>query len=838
MKPNFPVAALTVLLTIGSADAQEPTAAQLKFFETNIRPALVKHCYQCHSVEAGNSRAGLLLDSRQGLLEGGDSGPALVPGNPDESLLWGAINWDGYEMPPSKKMPASVIAHFKTWIAMGAPDPRERKVLQFNTKISEDDVAKGRKHWAFQPPRSPGGTTIDGLVAAELREQQLKTAEPADAYTLLRRINFDLIGLPPTPEEIRGFRAAFQRNADAAVKEKVDELLARPQYGERWGRHWLDVARYAESSGSRNVSYPHAWRYRDYVIDAFNDDTPYDRFVSEQIAGDLLPVKTDEQWQKNLIATGFLAIGMKHQDEKNPRKFMADMVDEQIDTTTQAVLGLTVACARCHDHKYDPIPTNDYYAMAGIFYSTTTFYGTQRVAQNHRPSELLLLPVIDENAKVSGSRRTQSIEGLKAQLADIDRQLARAPRGKDSRTIRNNRNRVAGLLASMNADGTAKTFGMGVQDSQRPVEANILLSGEVDHPAQQVPRGFVQVLGDLNFTLDKEKSSGRLQLARAMTSRENPLTARVMVNRVWMHLVGKPLVGTPNNFGFSGMKPENQKLLDHLAIEFMDNGWSVKSLIRTIVLSDTYRRSSQYIDSNYAVDPENKYLWRANPTTLDAESMRDAMLALSGQLELTRPYASAVATGAGRPGGSVSIVSEARYRSVYLPIVRDGVLEPLKLFDFPDPNISSAGRSESIVPTQALYMMNGEFAVTQAQAMAATLQRRFRTETDQIETALLWAYGRPATEEELRASTAFFREYKPAATVASGSAGQAGPQAGRRRGGRPGGQSGGDRAPRGRGTFRRPQQNQASSESALSPNDPLVVFCQTLFASARFRIVN
>ena len=807
--------------------AQQPNAAQLRFFESNIRPALVKYCYECHSVEKGESRGGLVLDFREGLLQGGDSGPALEPGKPETSLIWEAINWDGYEMPPSQKMPASVIANFKTWITMGAPDPRERKLVHHKSKISIADIKEGRQHWAFQKPRNERGATIDSLVSARLRKEGLTPSKPADAYTLLRRINFDLIGLPPNPAELQAFEAAFKRNADAAVKAKVDELLKRPQFGERWGRHWLDVARYAESSGSRNTPYPHAWRYRNYVIDSFNDDTPYDRFIAEQIAGDLLPVKTDEQWQENLIATGFLAIGLKHHDQKNPRQFLSDMIDEQIDTTTQAVLGLTVACARCHDHKYDPIPTADYYAMVGIFQSTVTYYGTTRIAQNHRPSELLLLPIADKSSASPGKTQ-QAIEDLKQRIADLDKQAA-GLRGKERRGIRNVRNRLAAQLAAVNPDGTPKAFGMGVQDSEEMVNAQILISGEVEKPAQEVTRGFVQVLGDLNFKVTSSKRSGRLELVEALTSKDNPLTARVMANRIWMHLLGKPLVGTPSNFGFSGMKPQNQELLDHLAVRFMDEDWSIKNLIREIVSSDTYRRSSRFNNANYTVDPDNNFLWRANPRQIDAEALRDAMLALSGQLDLDRP---APNPAAARKPGAQTADQDDTHRSVYLPIIRDAVPESLDLFDFADPNTTNAGRSDSIVPTQALYMMNGDFVMTQAQAMADSLASRYATINERVNTAFLWAYGRPATKDELQASTLFFRDYKPSGTTAAPPETTLTPRR------RPGA-----RRPNGQGPAGRPARGPrraaiANGANATTNNEALAVFCQTLMASARFRILN
>ncbi|MEM7560976.1 MAG: DUF1549 domain-containing protein, partial [Planctomycetota bacterium] len=359
---------------------EEISAEQAEFFEKKIRPVLASYCYECHSLSGGKTLGGLLLDTRESIREGGDSGPAVHPGSLDDSVLWEAINWDSYEMPPKEKLPDEVLADFRKWIEMGAPDPREREVFFVESKM---DIEAGREHWAFKNPTSDGKQSIDDFVNAKLKEAELEPAPPADPYTLLRRLNFDLVGLPPTPGETKAFLRRWKVDAESAIEAKVDELLASPQYGERWARHWLDVARFAESSGKTNFSYPHAWRYRDFVIDAFNKDTPYDHFVRQQVAGDLLPAKTDEIWQENLLATGFLAIGLKSHSERNPRVFRMDLVDEQIDATSRAFLGLTVSCARCHDHKYDPIPIKDYYSLAGIFQSTKTYYGTVFGLQNH-----------------------------------------------------------------------------------------------------------------------------------------------------------------------------------------------------------------------------------------------------------------------------------------------------------------------------------------------------------------------------------------------------------------------------------------------------------------------
>ncbi|MEM9282354.1 MAG: PSD1 and planctomycete cytochrome C domain-containing protein [Verrucomicrobiota bacterium] len=831
-RPLMVAIGLTTIALPGLTKAQSDIPPdQLQFFEDHIRPALEKYCYECHSREENTSRAGLLVDTREDLLLGGDSGPAVVPGDLEGSVLWEAINWQhGLEMPEDEPMPDPVIAHFEEWILMGAPDPREVIVSDFESTITQSDIEKAKEHWAFQPPTVERGATIDGIVNKKLQESGLKPNAPADPYTILRRLNFDLIGLPPMAEEIEAFQAAWARGSKAAIKSKAEELLMRPQYGERWGRHWMDVARYAESSGSRSASFPYAWRYRDYVIDSFNQDTPYDQFIREQIAGDLLPVQSDEEWQKNLIATGFLAIGLKHLDQKDPRIFMSDMVDEQIDTMTQAVLGLTVSCARCHDHKYDAIPTQDYYAMAGIFHSTNTLYGTERVAQIHRASDLLLLPILDERIVERGGNQDmdqlkRDLEAARQRMAEVGNRRDAAMNGNSNAAANQARNAVRRLeaeIAGLNPDGSRKTYGMGVQDADEMVNAHILLGGEIQRPAQQVERGFLQVLGDLNFEVDEDKS-GRMQLAESMSSKANPLTARVMVNRIWMHLLGKPLVATPNNFGTQGLRPENQELLDYLAVRFMYRGWSVRRLIHEIVQTDTYQRSSQYHEQNYGVDPENELFWRANPRHLDAEALRDSMLAVSGRIDLERPLGSQIGErGEGRPAGPID--DAVTYRSVYLPIVRDQLVDSLKIFDFPDPNQTSASRQQSVVPAQALYMMNSNFVTSQAKDMASKLESESSSLSRQIESAFLQAYGRPATDQELAASELFFENFsfdgRPS-TPALESAAAGGKGKGKGKSGKGG-----------KGT-------RGISTGVSNPdNEALAIFCQTLMASARFRILN
>lgn len=416
--------------SLAFSEEETLSSEQRVFFESKIRPVLVEYCYQCHATDE-KVRGGLTVDTRDGFRHGGDSGSAVVPGDLEGSLLWSAINWsDDLEMPPKQRLPKEVIDDVREWILMGAPDPR---VAEDVTLRSEIDIEAGRSFWAFQAPKASEPpvvrdtkwptSEVDRFVLVKLEAAGLRPASDATPHHLLRRLSVDLTGLLPSPEAIESFLKAYRQDSKAAYLNKIEELLDSDQFGERWGRHWLDVARYGESSGKEvNMTYPQAWRYRDYVIDAFNEDKPYDCFVREQVAGDLLPIDGDEEWQTNLTATGFLALGPKGLNERNPRQFALDVADEQIDTTTQAVLGITVACARCHDHKSDPIPTTDYYALSGIFQSTQTFFGTVNAATNRRGTKLLELPLADPVPVKTFTRR--EIEFLENRLASAEGEMA------------------------------------------------------------------------------------------------------------------------------------------------------------------------------------------------------------------------------------------------------------------------------------------------------------------------------------------------------------------------------------------------------------------------------
>jgi hypothetical protein len=754
-----------------------PTSEQIAFFEKSIRPVLVRECYSCHAKTAEKVRGGLKLDTRDVLRKGGDSGAAIVPGDPKKSLLMLAIRHaeDVKPMPPKKKLADEVVADFEKWIAMGAPDPRDSGAKTVKVEI---DIEKGRKFWAFQPVKKSTAPTvqntawprsdIDRFLLAEMEAKGLRPVADADPRTLLRRLSFDLIGLPPTPEDAEAFVKDYQARPRMALEKATDKLLASPQFGERWGRHWLDVARYAESSGrAANFSYPHAWRYRDYVIASFNADKPYDEFIREQLAGDLLTAKDDRQKAEYAIATGFLAVGPKSHNERNRQQFMMDVADEQIDATSQAFLGMTVACARCHDHKFDPIPQKDYYALSGIFRSTETCYGTVRLLQNNHPGTLIRLPkdadVVVPVEPLTAERR----ESINKQMKDLREQSSNIT--GDNAQIRRLflRNRITILqsqLDSYDTDGTPKVLAMGVRDRAFGNDSRVYNRGELDQPGETVKRGFPQVMTTKQPTIGR--GSGRLELADWIASKNNPLTARVMANRVWLHLMGRGLVPTPDNFGASGLPPSHPALLDHLALSFADHGWSVKKLIREIVLSRAYQLSSEYSAKNNDADPDNVLVWRMPKRRLEAEALRDAMLAVSGRIDLTPPKGSPVARagegqaglrGRGGPGGDP--IAADTHRTVYVSIVRDQVPEALTLFDFPDPSLIIGERATTTVPAQSLFLLNNPFVIRTAEAFAEKLLALDGDDDAKLTRAYQQCYARPPSKKELSNAQKFLAEY-------------------------------------------------------------------------------
>ncbi len=697
------------------------------------------------------------------------------------------------------------------------------------TPKAEWSYEKAREHWAYQPLKKtappavkdaawPRGD-IDRFLLATLEANNLRPAADAAPLVLLRRVYFDLIGLPPTLDQVTAF---LDDTAPGALEREVDRLLASPQFGERWGRHWLDLARYAESTGKDvNLSYPHAWRYRDYVIASFNTDKPYDQFVREQIAGDLLPAAGDTQRAEQQVATGFLALGPKSVNEQNPRQFVLDVADEQIDTLSQAILGTTISCARCHDHKFDPITQREYYALAGIFTSTQTLYGTAANIQNRHPGKLAELPSASGAPTLGRKMAPEEFKKMETRLAEERQNLRdsfqtqmqnRSPGGNGANDQRqlferlrmiNETGRLEALISLYDGTtGQEKLLAMGAADlparrqgfgngrpagparfmGMRPPEfaavgdCALYTRGDVGKPAGRVSRGFPAALTLQTPPEIPANTSGRLQLAQWITHPSHPLTSRVYVNRVWGWLFGRGIVDSPDNIGNSGARPDHPQLLDTLCLQFMDAGWSTKNLIRKMVLSRAYQLSSAFDESAHTADPENALHWRMSPRRLDAESLRDAMLSAGGMLDLAPPKASAVARagdttvgGARFQGfGEAQLNADSHHRSVYLPQVRDVTPDALEAFDFPDPSLVTGQREVTSTASQALFLLNSDFARLRARELAGRLQRWQPaipdTDADglwraRIEVAYWLVYTRAPQDAELARAQDFFSRF-------------------------------------------------------------------------------
>ncbi len=692
----------------------------------------------------------------------------------------------------------------------------------------QQELAAGRRHWAFQRPVAPAvpevrdadwpRSDLDRFLLAAMEEAEVKPVADAGREALIRRLSFDLTGLPPTPEEVHEFVAD---TSPAAVETVVDRLLASPRFGERWARHWLDVARYADSSGKEtNLPFPHAWRYRDWVIAAFNDDKPYDQFLKEQLAGDLLKHSGPADQAHKIIATGFLALGPKGLNERDRRQFAMDVVDEQIDVVSQSMLGLTLACARCHDHKFDPVSQRDYYALAGIFLSSESLYGTQPQLQNAHASTLIELPrearlpsAVAPLSPADLARLRQEVQERADRAGDLAQDAMAARReGRDENgaamflRVRAARDRQSGAQSDLDQfrdDGSPRALAMGVLDRPQPVDSPLLERGEVDQPGETVPRGLVEVLCAPYEPRKIAAGSGRLDLAFWIASRDNPLTARVMANRVWLKLMGQGLVATPDNFGLMGMEPSHPELLDHLAVAFMADGWSVKSLIRRIVLSRGYQLAAVHDDANFAIDPDNRLRWRMDQRRLEAEAIRDAMLAVAGRLDLAPTPGSPVARVREDRQGMIQLVAAVRQepefcRSIYLPIVRDQVPEFLAVFDFPDASLVSGDRDATNVPAQGLFLLNNPEVVALSRSFADRVASLPGSTTDRLAHAFEMALGRAPSPAERSAINAFWADF----------------------------------------LRRHAKRGAAQSTQSQADSLALVAYCQALFATAEFRHLN
>ncbi len=923
------VGTLGTISVCAVSSAAEPTAEELDFFENRIRPVLVKHCYECHTPDAKTVQGNFLLHTREGLLKGGDSGPAIVPSDNEEGTLLESLRYETFEMPPSGKLSNRVINDFEKWIEMGAPDPRTGPALESSPTI---DLERGRQFWAFVPPQkveTPQSKNsqhlhnqIDHFIQQQLEENGLSPSPLASREILIRRLYYDLVGLPPSPAQIKQF---LDDDSRESYENLVDHLLSSRAFGERWGRHWLDVARYADSTGGgRSRLYGNSWRYRDYVIDSFHRDKPFDQFVKEQIAGDLLPAGSLEAQREQLVACGFLMLGPHNYELQDKELLRMEVVDEQITTLGKAFLGMTIGCARCHDHKFDPIPTTDYYALAGIFRSTKSL-GTGNVT-NWVTREM---PVDPEQEQALAAHREQ-LDSLNQKIAKVEAQLKKLG-GRNSLpqvalsqlaglvldsdhredgmvdmvgewqpsvsvsgfvakgyvhdlnqqkgekkavftftlpepgqyevrvshtassnratnvpvairsgqkvldTVTINQRKPPKIEGGFNSLGihaftananqssvasveisTTGTNGVVIVDAVQMISVKLLNSnpllansslkqssakteqsaalfanlkkqqakfkdqvrtltsqappappqvmavqeqspeelgdmelcirGNIRNLGEVVPRGVLSVASPPGKSRVQSEFSGRLELAEWIASEENPLTARVMTNRIWAHLFGAGIVRTVDNFGSMGDRPSHSELLDFLAIEFVNHNWSVKQLIRQIVMSRTYQTSSRATEEQLAIDPENRWLSHFPKRRADAEYLRDALLTISGKMEVVEGGPTV------KPGtnSEFGYVYTSQRRSVYLPVFRNQIEEMLSVFNFPDPNLVQGQRVSTTLATQALYMMNHPRMLDFS---SATAERVLSLPNITTKQRLQWLYqfslGRLPTDSEI-----------------------------------------------------------------------------------------
>ena len=731
-----------------AASAHALSPEQTEFFETSVRPVLAEHCYKCHGPE--KQKAALRLDSRAAVLKGTDDGPVVIEGKPEESSLIKSIRHQGDSKMPEKedKLPDAQIAALSEWVKMGVPWPENDKPAA----TARDEAAK--KHWAYQPVHDPAvpaasdagkwaKSTLDRFILGKLEPAGLAPSAPASKYVLLRRATFDLTGLPPTAAEVEAF--AKDASADAFAKV-IDRLLASPHYGERWGRYWLDVARYADTKGyvfQEERRYGFAYTYRDWVIKACNDDLPYDQFLIQQIAADRL-VKPDDS--RPLAALGFLTLGRRFLNSQ------PEIIDDRIDVIARGTMGLTVACARCHDHKFDPVSQKDYYALYGVFASSV------------EPKELPLLPANSdpqteeaykaERAKIEAgidayfAEKCGDLATFASALTGLPVVLPALPRenlkGLIDRAERDKLRELTNKIDALNAGPLAPPRAMAMEDGPL-VEPHVFKRGNAGMPGEPVPRRFITVLAGGNpapFT----EGSGRLELAQAIASKENPLTARVMVNRVWLHHFGKGLVRTPGDFGVRGDAPTHPELLDWLATRFVEDGWSVKKLHRRIMMSAAYQQGSDDSPKAALADPENRLLSRMNRRRLDFEATRDSLLCVTGNLD---------ATLGGRPV-EITANPSPRRRTVYGFIDRQNLPGVFRTFDFASPDTTNPQRFVTTVPQQALFLMNSPFVLEQARALVA--QPAFKeaaANAEQVQQLYAKVLARPADAAEVAAALQF-----------------------------------------------------------------------------------
>ncbi|QDT41570.1 Planctomycete cytochrome C [Gimesia alba] len=777
---------------LSAAEPAKPPANQIEFFELHIRPVLIEQCADCHTGDA-DAENSLAVNSRSAFIKGGEFGPAIIPGKPQESLLYQSIQrtHKALKMPPDEddKLSAKTIQHFKQWIEWGAPWPAE-KVKPLTTSQAKKTKPLTTSHWCFLPRQSVAppevnnqewaDSPIDRFIYQRLEKEIITPAPLASRRTLIRRATFDLTGLPPTPEEVTDFLNDPDTDLNAFSKV-VDRLLASTPYGERWGRHWLDVARYADTQGDvGDFPIPDAYLYRNWVIDAFNADLPYDQFLQAQLAGDILAKQEDdpERARQLKIATGFIALSRRFGNTRYEDQHLT--IDDTIDTIGRGIMGVTLKCARCHDHKFDPMLATDYYGLYGIFEST--LYPTMGASNEPSPTQLVaaendpdsqqkineywdllsyyqhqirnhfrpwLKPTLEEYKQVAAKIKQAKKNGQPTDKLEARRQkLLASHKGKFRELMIHGLPWLKKEKARLVKQPPAEML-YAVIDG-KPHHAKLHRRGNPETPGDVVPRQFISVISKTKPDLD-QKRSGREELANWITAAEHPLTARVMVNRLWYHHFGQGLVKTVDNFGVLGAAPSHPELLDYLANQLIEQQWSLKALHRQMMLSRVYRLDSNDIKDNSQRDPENVYLWKYARRRLDAESIRDAMLFVSGELDREpggpHPFIPWHKKGYSL-NGPFHQVYPSQKRSVYLMTQRLFKHPFLGLFNGPDTNETTGTRNSSNLPTQALYLMNSPFLPKRAEAFGERILQSNTTEEKQIQTAFQLALSRNPTPEE------------------------------------------------------------------------------------------
>jgi mono/diheme cytochrome c family protein len=729
--------ALMPAVEVASKKSPGIASAQAEFFETKVRPLLASKCYSCHTQ---SQSGGLRLDSRDAMMKGGKDGSVVDLSSPDASLLLKAVHYQdaALQMPPAKQMEPAEIAVLEEWIKGGAFWPSGA-----SKPAGMQVTAKDREFWAYKVPVKPTVPTVSGrwayndldrFVLTSLKANKLQPVRDADKRTLQRRVTFDLTGLPPTPQEVSEFLADKSRDAYPRL---VERLLASKAYGERWGRIWLDVVRYSDtSSNTADYPIPDIYKYRDYVVKSFIEDKPYDRFIREQIAGDLLPAATEAEHWQNVIATGYLA----------DTNITEDPISDAVDNIGHAFLATTVACARCHDHKFDPIPTSDYYGIYGVLASThfaTT--GTEEVRYQRG--------LIYRDPKATESQEYKDFEEQLKPIADSIHAVIQLPYFDDILPLLQARR----MALFQNAPHFETAYAVS---EDKPHNERIQHYGSKKDLGDEVPRHFLQVLGNSDLP-SGTKGSGRLEMANWIASPQNPVTARVMVNRIWQGHFGRGIVATPNDFGSRGAAPSDQQLLDYLATQFVEKGWSIKAIHRMILLSHTYQLSSEDSPEDERIDAENKYLWRHSRTRMDAEEIRDAMLATSGKLDTSpagpQPFPPEYEWNYSGHA-PFHAVYETNRRTLYVMAQRSRRHPYLGLFDGANPSASVATRETSVTPLQALYFMNASFPKDCASALAKQIDQTALSDKEKIRAAFLRVYGRPSDEEETDAAIKFVQQ--------------------------------------------------------------------------------